>query len=152
ATFLVLARKSRSLHQYGSLGNWLYTVAYHLALKTRARSARWREQKTEVVDVPEPCTGGDTWAELRPLLDAELARLPSKYREPVVLCYLEGKTNEEAANELGWPIGTVKIRLARARELLRARLTRKGMTLALGLLAPSLAERACATVSTALLN
>jgi RNA polymerase sigma factor (sigma-70 family) len=152
ATFLVLVRKARSLHQYGSLGNWLYTVAYHLALKTRARSARRRDQEGEGVDVPDTSAGAAIWNELRPVLDAELDRLPSKYREPVVLCYLEGKTNEEAASELGWPIGTLKIRLARARELLKDRLTRRGMALSVGLLAPNLAERASSAVSAGLLQ
>src|SRR5262249_36164399 len=133
ATFLVLVRKARSLRQYGSLANWLYTVAYHLALRTKAQQAK--RQERQVTAMPDIATdAASPWAELRPVLDAELERLPSKYRAPVVLCYLEGKTNEEAARELGWPTGTVKIRLSRGRALLHARLSKRGLTLAAGLL------------------
>jgi RNA polymerase sigma factor (sigma-70 family) len=152
ATFLVLARKARALNQYGSLGNWLHTVAFRLALKTRGQSTQQRAQERQVADVPELSAHNSGWEELRSALDAELERLPIKYRAPIVLCYLEGKTNTEAARELGWPVGSVKIRLARARALLRDRLSRRGLTLSAGLLGPTLAEQASAAVPLALLE
>jgi RNA polymerase sigma factor (sigma-70 family) len=151
ATFLVLFRRARSLRPHGSVANWLYTVAYHAALRARAEAARRRREEREVVSMShyEPSTE-DAWRDLRPVLDEELNRLPDKYRSPVVLCYLEGKTNEEAARLLGWPAGTVKGRLARARALLRSRLTRRGITLSTGLLGILLAEKASAAVPTLL--
>jgi RNA polymerase sigma factor (sigma-70 family) len=152
ATFLVLVRKARTLNQYGSLGNWLHSVAHRLALHTRGEIARRCTRERQVADVPEGSAADRPWQELSGELDAELERLSVKYRAPVVLCYLEGKTNAEAAEELGWPVGTVKIRLARARELLRGRLSRRGLTLSAGLLAPALTERASAGVPAALLE
>jgi RNA polymerase sigma factor (sigma-70 family) len=146
ATFLVLCRKAGRMQQWGSLGNWLYTVASHVALKARTRSARRRARETAMVDVPTPASA-DPWAELKPVLDLELRNLPERYRAPVILCYLEGKTNEEAARELGCPPGTLKCRLSRARDLLRRRLTRRGLTLGSALVGPALSEHASAAVS-----
>src|SRR4051812_12709196 len=93
ATFLVLLRKAAALRRPGLLGNWLYGVAYRVALQARAGAARWRALAREVEDVPaaEP-VDAKVWDELRPMLDEEVNRLPEKYRAPVVLCYLEGKT------------------------------------------------------------
>jgi RNA polymerase sigma factor (sigma-70 family) len=124
ATFLVLARRASTLDRQGTVAGWLYTVAYHIALRAKADAVRRRERERRVAPVPRTETADD----LRPILDEELRRLPDKYRLPVVLCYLEGKTQEEAAGLLGWTKGTVSGRLARARETLRGRLTRRGLT------------------------
>src|SRR5262249_43793015 len=118
ATFLVLIRKARSLSQRERVANWLYGVAYRTALKVRTNAARRRTRQETMTDVPATVAEDEVlWRDLRPVLDEELNRLPAKYRIPVVLCYLEGKTFTEAAQELGWPAGTVSGRLARAREL-----------------------------------
>ena len=107
------------------LGNWLYGVAYRIAVRVRANNAR--RQAVETLDADRVAGSrarrrrSRSFAEL---LQEELSRLPDKYRQPVVLCYLEGQTNEEAARRLSWPVGTVKGRLTRARDLLRRRSTR----------------------------
>src|SRR5260370_6721007 len=135
-TFLVLIRKAKSLRKRELVANWLYGVAYRTAMKARTVSARRQAREKQMLE--EPVTKPDeaaVWRDLRPLADEELQRLPAKYRVPVILCYLKGKTFEEAAQELGWPAGTVSGRLARARELLRTRLTRRGVTLSAGLAA-----------------
>src|SRR5262245_38113932 len=143
ATFLVLARKAGSLGKPWLLGNWLYGVACRTAAKAKAEAARRRARQRELVDVPASQTepAGD-WSgrELRPLLDEELERLPEKYRAPLVLCYFQGKTYAETARVLGWAEGTVSGRLARARDLLRTRLARRGLTVAAAALVPALAD------------
>lgn len=123
ATFLVLVEKARRLQRPESLANWLYGVAYRTALHARQRGARRsaREREAALMSAPRGDPEVDS-QELRRILDEELNRLPEKYRAPLVLCYLEGKTNEEAARVLGWPSGSMSHRLARGRELLRERL------------------------------
>ncbi len=141
ATFMVLARKAGSLRQSGSVGSWLYGVAQRTALKARTRVARRRLHEGKAVKPATHDAADDVvWRDLWPVLDEELGRLPEKYRAPVVLCYLEGKTQEEAARLLGWPTGTVATRLNRARDQLRDRLTRRGLTLTGGTLAAAFAE------------
>jgi RNA polymerase sigma factor (sigma-70 family) len=136
ATFLVLVRRAGSLKRDGSLGPWLYTVAYHTALRAREAAARRRREEKQAARVPAvPPDDEPLWRDLRPVLDEELNRLGEKYRAPVVLCYLEGKTHEQAARELGWPLGTVAGRLARAKNLLRQRLARRGVAPSAGALA-----------------
>jgi RNA polymerase sigma-70 factor (ECF subfamily) len=135
ATFLVLARRAATLDGEGPLGNWLYAVAYRTAVKARQNAARRRAHERQVLEMPPVPAGNDQpWDDLRPLLDEELNQLPEKYRAPLVLCFLEGKSHQEAARELGWPSGSMSRRMSRARELLRQRLTRRGLALSTGLL------------------
>jgi RNA polymerase sigma factor (sigma-70 family) len=158
ATFLVLARKAKSIRQRASLASWLYGVAYRLALKLKATAARRRARERRVAEMMAmTCANQDglaiadpQWSDLRPILDDELSRLPQKYRAPLILCYLEGKTNVEAGRLLGWPTGSMSKRLARGRELLRARLAQRGLALSATALAAMLAENAQAAVPTAL--
>jgi RNA polymerase sigma factor (sigma-70 family) len=141
ATFLVLARKAGSIRKQQSVGSWLYGVASRIARKAKAGIGRRAARERQGVDMPAPAGRGDgTWADVERVIEEETQRLPAKCREPFVLCYLEGKTNEEAARLLGWPPGTVKTRLAQARELLRKRLARRGLGLSTGLVAAVLAQ------------
>jgi RNA polymerase sigma factor (sigma-70 family) len=152
ATFLVLVRKAASIRQPELLANWLYGVAFRTARTARAAAGRRASREKELLDMPdEERLEDQTRRELRWSLDEELVRLPDKYRLPIVLCYLEGRTKEEAAQALGWPHGTVSVRLARARELLRGRLSRRGLALPSTFLAACLFEEsAAAAVSHAL--
>lgn len=127
-TFLVLARKAESLTRPELLANWLHGVAYRIALKARSRAARQRAHERHVAAMlPAESQPNEPARELKEVLDKELDCLPEKYRAPLVLCYLEGRTNEEAARLLNCPIGSMSNRLARGRGLLRARLTRYGL-------------------------
>jgi RNA polymerase sigma factor (sigma-70 family) len=128
ATFLVLVRKARVIARPELLGNWLYGVAYRVAVKARVqrRSAKRIRKAGPATALGDPLSEV-TQRELRSILDAELNHLPEKYRAPLVLCYLEGKTNQQAAHMLGWPTGSISARLARARELLRRRLVSHGL-------------------------
>ncbi len=145
ATFMVLVRKAGSLTRPELLGNWLYGVAYRVAVKARANAARRHEYERRAPAMPtvDPMLEV-TGRELRSVLDAEMSHLPEKYRAPLILCYLEGKTNEEAARLLGWPTGSMSGRLARARELLRKRLVRKGLVLSAGIFAMLLSKSSAA--------
>ncbi|HWG47813.1 MAG TPA: sigma-70 family RNA polymerase sigma factor [Gemmataceae bacterium] len=143
ATFLVLVRKAASITKRATVGGWLYGVAYKTALKARAAGERRRRKERQASamarrETPQEDFGG----ELHELLDEELNRLPDKYRVPIVLCDLEGKTRKEAANQLGWPEGTLSGRLSRARALLAKRLTRHGLTLSGGIAALGLSGNA----------
>jgi RNA polymerase sigma factor (sigma-70 family) len=149
AAFLALARKARSIGRRQAVAAWLYTVAYRTALRARARQCRAIPVlPRDLAVLPARPAEDPAWRDLRPVLDREVSQLPEKYRAPFVLCHLEGRTNEEAARELGCPVGTVLSRLARARQRLRDRLTRRGVTLGAGALAAALvAESATAAVS-----
>src|SRR5260370_12945083 len=129
ATFLVLVRKAKILDKSGPLGNWLYAVAFRTATKARMIAARRRARERQAMNsTTETYTvENQAWNELRPILDQELSQLPRKYRAPLVLCYLEGKTQQEAAQVLGWPSGSMSRRMNRARQLLRDRLEKRGI-------------------------
>jgi RNA polymerase sigma factor (sigma-70 family) len=142
ATFLVLVRQARSVRRGGALGGWLYRVAYRTALRARDQRAKRPAGQVPVEDVPAPPAGAEPWQDVWPVLDEELQRLPDKYRTPLVLSYLQGLTNREIADQLGCPPGTVFTRLARGRDLLRRRLSRRGVTLSAGLLGVALAPAA----------
>jgi RNA polymerase sigma factor (sigma-70 family) len=135
ATFLVLARKAATIRNRRVLAGWLYEVAHRMAVKVRGHSGRRRNLERQVAAMsPRAIALNEqeltaSHNELRPILHAEVDRLPERYRVPVILSYLEGKTNEEVAEQLQWPVGTVKGRLSRAREILRARLGRRGLAL-----------------------
>ena len=143
ATFLVLVRKAATVRPANAVGNWLYGVAYRTALEARSAAARRRKKEREVAEMAraQPLDD-DSWGELRRLLDQELSRLPDKYRTAIVLCDLEGKTQKEAARQLGCPEGTVAGRLSRARRLLARRLEHRGVALTASGLAAALARPA----------
>ena len=128
ATFLALARKAGTIHNREILGCWLHEVAYRTAIRARERRAR-STPRMEIQEVEESHSGPEHAAsrnELRLLLRAEVDGLPAKYRLLVLHTYMEGKSNEQVARLLRCPVGTVKGRLSRARDLLRARLCRRG--------------------------
>jgi RNA polymerase sigma factor (sigma-70 family) len=134
AAFLVLARRAASIRKKASLPSWLHGVAYRVAAHLRRQVARRHAREGPAVDVPQAGAPDVTWREVRAVLDAELRRLPERFRAPVLLCCVEGKTRDEAARELGWSLGTVRGRLERGRQLLRARLARRGLALSAALL------------------
>jgi RNA polymerase sigma-70 factor (ECF subfamily) len=133
ATFLVLARKATSIGKREACASWLYKVAYRIAVAARPRGTMPLADGAESLRASE-ATDDLLWRDLRPVLDEEVSRLPEKYRAAFVLCCLEGRTGEEAAEHLRCPRGTVLSRLARARERLRQRLLRRGVSLSAGLL------------------
>jgi RNA polymerase sigma factor (sigma-70 family) len=143
ATFLVLARKAAQVAPPEMLGNWLYGVAYQTAIRARATIGKRNQRERQVSVMPEtPILMAERNDDLWRLLDQEVSRLPDKYRAPIVLCDLEGKTRQEAARHLGWPEGSVAGRLARGREMLAVRLAKHGPTLSVGALAAELAQNA----------
>jgi RNA polymerase sigma factor (sigma-70 family) len=136
ATFLVLARKARTIMPREMLSNWLYGVAYRTALEARRVCARHRAREQPVADPPErQGRGPEDMSDLRQILDRELSALPDRYRVLLVLCELEGKSRKEASQLLGLPAGTLSSRLARGKQLLAKRLRRHGLALSGGLAA-----------------
>jgi len=153
ATFLVLARKAGAIRKQDSVGGWLYSVAFRVAKKLQATAARRRAREHPLRDGPHAASSDDlSWREVQGVLGEELNRLGDKYRAPLLLCYLQGKTRDEAAGQLGWDLNVLRGRLERGRALLRARLTRRGVSLATALLAMGLAEGQAAGISAALLS
>src|SRR5262249_12544344 len=139
ATFLVFVRRAASVGRPHRLAGWLHGVAYRVAVRARANAAKRRRHEREAAAMSTPTsTPASDSRELVPILEEEIARLPEKYRLPFVLCHLQGRTNEQAARDLGCPKGTVLSRLARGRERLRLRLTRRGITLSAALFASML--------------
>src|SRR5262249_48260574 len=135
ASFLVLARKATAICKQESVACWLHGVARRLALKAKAEGARRRSRETKcAVRRPEVALAQMTWEEIEPVLDEELECMAEKYRAPLVLCYLEGKTRDEAAQQLGWSVRTLMRRLEQGRELLRGRLKRRGVALTAALI------------------
>src|SRR5262249_32548347 len=144
ATFLILARKAASIRKQSSLAAWLHGVAVRVAARIRERTDR--SAHSELPDVAQSEAADDlTWREVQRMLDEELQRLPDRFRRPLVLCYLEGKTRDEAAGELGWSLTTLRGRLDTAREQLLKRLSRRGVTLPAALLAALLTQTAGAS-------
>ncbi len=146
AVFLILARRSTAITYRESISSWLYGVAMRVAAKARVAASRRRKHERRGGEIAadrrsEPPGGtecdGERWAELL----EELARLPEAFRAPIILCYLEGQTQERAAAHLRWKLGTVQSRLARGRARLKSRLARRGIAPALGLLRPMAAPQ-----------
>jgi RNA polymerase sigma factor (sigma-70 family) len=141
ATWLALVRHGASIRGRHAVGSWLYRVACRVALSARTAGARRRTCAPQIGDAIAAPPGPDpAWRDLCAVLDEEVNRLPEKLRAPLVLCYFGGRTNEEAARELGRPVGTVVSRLVRARRRLHDRLRRRGVSLTAGAAGAALAE------------
>lgn len=153
ATFLVLVRRASSIKRRGSVASWLYGVAQRVASRARAQTLARRNQERQTGAMRLARSLDDlTCQELRTVLDEEISSLPEKYRAPIVLCYFEGKSYDQAAQELGWPKSSLASRLSRARGLLRDQLKRRGIALSAGLLAATLTQEAAAAPVVALLT
>jgi RNA polymerase sigma factor (sigma-70 family) len=127
ATFLILAQKLRTVRKHASLASWLHGVAHRVALKAKAQSAARRRHEHQASPSEALPSDDVTWGEFRSALDSELNQLPDKWRLPLILCYLEGRTQEESASQLGWSKSTLRRRLEEARTALGARLTGRGV-------------------------
>jgi RNA polymerase sigma factor (sigma-70 family) len=145
ATFVVLSRKAGAVQARESSAGWLHRVAFHLALEAR-KEARRRQRSERDRQLLQPARGSGSGhrqsCELQEVLDEELARLPESCRTSLILCYLEGRTRDQAARLSGWSVRTLDRRLERGRELLRERLARRNLELSVIVLAAALAEPA----------
>ena len=133
ATFLVLVKQRASIRKLDSVASWLYGVAARVSARARVDAARRRKTEDGGIRLaPDSVSSTGAGDELEhaafgPVIQEEVRLLPEKYRSVVLLCYWEGLTQEQAAHRLGCPIGTVRSRMARARDLLRRRLVRRGL-------------------------
>ena len=132
AAFLVLARRAGSVRNARSVGSWLFGVARFAALRARDKDRRRREHEAQAARAPRAGTAPD--ADLLAAVDEELLRLPKRYRAPLVACFLQGRTQEDAARQMGCSLSTLRRRLEHGTELLRRRLTGRGAAPALGAL------------------
>ena len=148
---LVLVRRSSAIRKLESVGSWLYGVAYRVAARARVEAARRRAVERRgglrVVAVDPSDDGSHDREELGPVVQEEVRRLPEKYRAVVVLCYWEGMTQEQAAAQLGCPLGTVRSRLARSRTLLHRRLIRRGLAPLAGIVAAAFDSASASVVA-----
>jgi RNA polymerase sigma factor (sigma-70 family) len=141
ATFLLLAQKAASIRWHASLAGWLFQTGYRLSLNARTAVKRRAHHEAQAKPVLSADPLADlTVRELQRALDEELSRLPEKYRDPIILCCLEGRSRDEAASSLGWSLATVKDRLERGRQRLRSRLARRGVLLSTALISAWLLE------------
>jgi RNA polymerase sigma factor (sigma-70 family) len=152
-TFLVLARKARSVRPREMVANWLHGVAYRTALQARATRLKQMVREKQVSAMPEPAAAPQEYSDLRAVLDRELTYLPDTYRLPLILCDLGDTSIKEAARQLGWPQGTLAGRLFRARKLLATRLARRGLAVSAGsLMGQVFLESASASLVTSTIN
>jgi RNA polymerase sigma factor (sigma-70 family) len=152
ATFLALARQAGSIRRTASLAGWLYGVAARTAHKARAGFNRRRMHERQAARSEESAAEDLTWREVQQVLHEELSQLSDRYRLPLVLCYLQGRTLDDVAGQLGMARNTLKTRLERGREVLRARLLRRGLGPAAVLLASAWPASARADLPAALLT
>lgn len=153
AVFLTLLKKAGQLRDRSALAAWLYRIAYRVCLRALGSNQRTAAGPLPVEEcVAPPEIDELLWRDLRPVLDAEVNALPERYRVPFVLCHLQGRTNQEAADVLGCPLGTILSRLHWARERLRTRLTRRGVAVSTALFAALTSSAGAAEVPAGLLK
>jgi RNA polymerase sigma factor (sigma-70 family) len=153
AAFLVLARKAGAIRKSESLAGWLHRVAFRAATRLRAARSRRLARQAPLADVPQADSAEElTVRETQRALEEELNRLADRYRAPLLLCCVQGRTRDEAAQQLGWSLGVLRGRLDRGRELLRARLARRGIALSAALLHLGVAATSEAALPPALLS
>lgn len=152
ATFLVFVEKATSIREPSKLGNWLYGVAQKTAVRARALRAKQAHREKQVEAIPERAERIAWISELEAILDEELSRLPEIYRVAIVLCDLEGRPRTQVAKQLGCPDGTIAARLSRGRELLAARILRRGVQVTAALLAAVLGQQAASAAPASLIT